>query len=242
MWDSDEENSIPHFMVVPLHAEEDWLPMLNGLSPFDPGDAPVLFLSPHPDDESLAAGGLLAAQRARGKRVTLVAVTDGENAYADNAGLGHLRTREQTLAAARLGIANENILRLHMVDSGLNSELNALIERLLPHVSATTHIVAPWPHDFHPDHEACGRAALELARRTGARLTFYFFWTWHRGAPSLMKDFQLKSFALSPAQQKSKARAIAFHASQLQHKSGDPILHEIHLWPARLAFEVYLPA
>jgi LmbE family N-acetylglucosaminyl deacetylase len=130
-------------MIVPLHAEQDWLPMLTCLHSFDPGNAPILFLSPHPDDESLAAGGLLAAQRERGVEITLVAVTDGENAYIDNMGLGDLRSHEQTLAAARLGLANENILRLHIVDSDVKSEQNALVERLLPYVSSETHIVAP---------------------------------------------------------------------------------------------------
>jgi LmbE family N-acetylglucosaminyl deacetylase len=229
-------------MVVPLHTEQDWLPMLTGLPPFDPGNAPILFLSPHPDDESLGAGGLLAAQRERGIAITLVAITDGENAYADNAGLGRLRTREQTLAAAHLGISDDDILRLHIADSGVKSEQGALVERLLPHASSETHILAPWPHDFHPDHEACGQTALELSRRTGARVTFYFFWTWHRGAPVLLEDLSLQAFPLTPAQRAAKADALAFHRSQFHHSSGDPILHDVHLWPARLSFEVYLPA
>jgi LmbE family N-acetylglucosaminyl deacetylase len=227
-------------MVVPLHAEQDWLPKLAGLPPFISGGAPMLLLSPHPDDESLAAGGLLAAQCERGVAVTLVAVTDGEHAYAEGEGLGEVRIREQTLAAARLGISAEDILRLHLPDSGVMTE--TLVERLLPQTSSMTHIVAPWPRDFHPDHEACGEAALELRRRTGARLTFYFFWTWHRGAPALLEDLELQVFPLTPAQQLAKAEALAMHVSQLQHASGEPILHDIHLWPARLPFEVYLPA
>jgi LmbE family N-acetylglucosaminyl deacetylase len=229
-------------MVVPLHAEQDWLPLLTGLPLFDPGTAPILFLSPHPDDESLAAGGLLAAQREKGRPVTIIAVTDGENAYADNISLHETRTHEQTLAAARLGVASENILRLHIEDSNVKSEQNALIKRLLPHTSPETHIVAPWPHDFHPDHEACGQTALELSRRTSARLTFYFFWTWHRGMPVLLEDINLHVFPLTPAQQAAKTEALAFHRSQLHHASGDPILHDVHLWPARLPFEIYLPA
>jgi LmbE family N-acetylglucosaminyl deacetylase len=133
-------------MVVPLHAEQDWLPLLTGLPSFDPGTAPILFLSPHPDDESLVAGGLLAAQREKGRPVTIIAVSDGENAYADNISLHDLRTHEQTLAAARLGVASENTLRLHIEDSSVKSEQNALIKCLLPHTSPETHIVAPWLH------------------------------------------------------------------------------------------------
>ena len=83
---------------------------------------------------------------------------------------------------------------------------------------------------------------LGIARRTGCRLTFYFFWTWHRGAPALVRNLRLHAFPLTAEQRQAKAEALAFHASQLQHPSGDPILHDVHLWPARLAFEVYLPA
>lgn len=229
-------------MVIPLHAACDWLPTLSGLKAFTPGDAPVLLLSPHPDDESLATGGLLAAQRERGVPVTLVAVTDGEHAYAESTGLGTIRIQEQTAAALRLGIAKDDIVRLHITDSSVKVYQDELVERLLPLVSRETHIVAPWPRDFHPDHEACGEAALELTRRTGARLTFYFFWTWHRGTPSLLDGLELHAFPLTAAQQKAKADALALHGSQLAHTSGDPILHEEHLWPARLPFEVFLPA
>ncbi|MEA3217099.1 MAG: hypothetical protein QOJ19_3255 [Acidimicrobiia bacterium] len=41
----------------------------------------VLMISPHPDDEVLAAGGLLRQLAASGARVELAAVTDGEAAF-----------------------------------------------------------------------------------------------------------------------------------------------------------------
>jgi len=229
-------------MVVPLHQEQDWMPVFSQLGSFTMGDEPVVFLSPHPDDETLAAGGLLAALRERGVPVTLVAVTDGENAYQENAGLADLRAREQTVAVAELGIASEDVIRLHVIDSSVTLHREDLIYRLLPLVSRESHLVAPWPHDFHPDHEACGEAAQALARRTGARLTYYFFWTWHRGTPALCNGLALQSLALTEAQQEAKKKALAIYVSQLSHPSGDPILHDIHLWPARLPFEVFLPA
>lgn len=218
------------------------MPVFSGLTPFSPGDARVVLLSPHPDDETLATGGFLAAQRERGIPVTLVAVTDGENAYPENRGLAECRICEQADAATYLGIAGEDIVRLRITDSSVKAYQAALVERLLRLVSTESHIVAPWPRDFHPDHEACGEAALEVARRTGARLTFYFFWSWHRGTPALFDGLALQAFALTEAQREAKRRALARFASQLSHPSGDPILHDVHLWPARLPFEVFLPA
>ena len=229
-------------MVVPLHTQEDWMPLLDGLTAFVPGSDAIAILSPHPDDETLAVGGLITAQRERGYPVKLIAVTDGENAYPENGGLADQRIAEQTRAAERLGIDANDLLRLHLTDSGVAAKQCVLIKRLLPYVSRETHLLAPWPDDFHPDHEACGRAAKEIALQTGCQLTFYFFWTWHRGTPDLLRGLPLRRLELAKSHQDAKAEALAMHVSQLDHPSGDPILHAIHLWPAMLPFEVYLPA
>jgi LmbE family N-acetylglucosaminyl deacetylase len=229
-------------MVVPICSQCDWRRILTGLPAFLPGSAPMLVIAPHPDDETLATGGLLCAQRGNHVSIMIAAVTNGENAYAGNEGLGELRITEQTLAAARLGIGSESLLRLQIADTKVGLNRSTVVERLLPFTTSETHILAPWPYDFHPDHEACGVAARELAEQTGARLTFYFFWTWHRGTPALLEGLGLHAFPLDAAQRIAKAEALAFHASQLHHPSGDPILHDIHLWPALLPFEVYLPA
>lgn len=228
-------------MVVPICSECDWGSVLTALPAFCPGSAPMLVIAPHPDDETLAIGGLLCAQRGDDVSIMIAAVTNGENAYAGYEGLGELRIREQTLAAGRLGIGSENLMRLQIADTEVSLHRSTIVERLRPFITSQTHILAPWPSDFHPDHEACGVAAQELAQQTGARLTFYFFWTWHRGTPALLEGLDLHSFTLSVEQQTAKAEALAFHASQLHHPSGDPILYSIHLWPALLPFEVYLP-
>jgi LmbE family N-acetylglucosaminyl deacetylase len=229
-------------MVVPLCAQEEWMPVFDGLPEFEPGERRVVLISPHPDDETLAAGGLIQALRERGVPVTLVAVTDGECAYAPvgDARLAEVRTVEQMQAAERLGVGREEVVRLHLPDSDVRAKKAELLDRLRPYVTAEAHVIAPWPKDFHPDHEVCGEVAKELAERTGALLTFYVFWTWHRGTPETLRGLTMEAFSLTAEQQAGKAEALGMHASQLGHASGDPILHEEHLWPARLPFEVYL--
>lgn len=206
----------------------------------------MLVITPHPDDETLGAGGLIASQRARGVSTVVVAVTDGENAYPDaypgERELGALRCVEQQMALQHLGVAPAEIHRLRLPDSDVAAHEHDLIQRLLPMASSATHIVAPWKGDFHPDHEACGRAAEEVARRTGASLTSYFFWTWHRGSAETLSGLPLRSFALDPRFAAAKARALACHRSQLVREHGEPILPESVLGPARRSFEVYLPS
>jgi LmbE family N-acetylglucosaminyl deacetylase len=226
-------------MVTPLKSEAEWSPLLATIPLYQPPQKPLIVIAPHPDDETLGAGGLIAAHRARNLPVTVIAVTDGEHAYTDNTGLAALRSEEQTQALARLGVAAENIIRFHLTDSSVTKQEAELQQRLTPLIAADTLLCAPWLGDFHPDHEACARAAAAAARTTDAELLSYFFWTWHRGTPSTLQFLDLKKFLLTPSQCESKLQALACHHSQLHHNPEPEILPEDLLWPAQLPFEVF---
>ncbi len=115
-----------------------------------------------------------------------------------------------------------------------------LVDKLLPFVTKDTHLVAPWRGDFHPDHEACGRAAEQVAFQTGATLTSYFFWTWHRGTTTSLDKLGAAFISSeSSVHLQSKSKALQCHRSQLTHDSGEPILPENLLAPARRPFEVF---
>jgi LmbE family N-acetylglucosaminyl deacetylase len=221
--------------------ESEWLSCLSGLSTWQPPSIPTLVIAPHPDDETLGAGGLIATLRARGVDVHVVAVTDGENAYEDGVDLAPVRQREQAEALALLGVEPDQITRLHLTDSGLAGSEDLLLALLLPLTSGEMHIIAPWTGDFHPDHEVCGRAAERVARQKQARLTSYFFWTWHRGKIDTLHGLPLVCFPIGEEQQRAKRSALLCHRSQLEHASGQPILPEYLLAPAYRPFEVYLP-
>lgn len=233
-------------MVIPITKESAWLERISDLPEWHPSKAPVLLIAPHPDDETLGAGGFIADRIAHGVDVTVLAVTDGENAYLDAEPdvLAATRRIEQTKALQRLGLSPANIIRLHLPDSDVTKHLSVLIDRLRSFVSKETHIVAPWRGDFHPDHEACGLAAETVSSETGAKLTSYFFWTWHRGTPALLDELlmgglSLHSFPLTSSLLEAKSAALLCHQSQLSRESGDPILPNYLLAPAYRPFEVF---
>lgn len=226
-------------MIVPLVHEAEWLDALKNLQPWIPPRKPILLIAPHPDDESLAAGGFIAAQRARGLEITVVAVTDGENAYPQNSGLAKRRRTEQAKALARLGVEPECIVRLQLPDSDVESHESELVDRLLELVSVDTHVIAPWRFDFHPDHQACGRAAEKASHEANATLSSYFFWTWHRGTTDVLDGLELRRFPLDTELLAAKSDAVQCHRSQLMRKGGEPILPELLLAPARRPFEVF---
>jgi LmbE family N-acetylglucosaminyl deacetylase len=243
---NERHTSISHLiysdrMIVPIATQEDWRSIFLAARPWTPPCARTVVISPHPDDESLAVGGLIAAMTSTGARVQVLAVTDGENAYASESGLGRIRVQEQQRALQALGVDSSEIVRLGLPDSSVAAHELELTDSIRSLITSDTHVIAPWPGDFHPDHESCGRAAMQAAAFTGAGVTFYFFWTWHRGTPLLLRDRPIVSFELSLDQQRAKAQAICCHESQLVHSSCQPILPDSLLWPAREPFEVFLP-
>ena len=205
-----------------------------------------MVLAPHPDDETLGAGALIATLRMRGVPVTVVAATDGENAYDaapdQCAALGRTRELEQREALAVLGVPPEAIHRLRLSDSGLHLCEDRLTALLMNIAQPGMHLIAPWSGDFHPDHEACARAAATVAQAKGLPLTSYFFWTWHRGENSVLADLPVRRFIPGEAALQAKEQALRCHHSQLEHDQFDPILPRRLLGPAYWPFEVFLPA
>jgi LmbE family N-acetylglucosaminyl deacetylase len=226
--------------IVPLTPEAEWLPAFVNLADWEPPFVPTLVLAPHPDDETLGAGGLIAKLRRAGVPVTIVAITDGENAYAGTPRLGDIRVLEQNEAVQRLGVPKHMIHRLHLPDRDVSDYEDQLVKLLLPLVTADVHLVAPWQHDFHPDHEAAGRAAARVAQSKNVPITYYVFWTWHRGIPAMLHGLPVAKLLLSEAELKSKLHALQAHVSQFEHGDGQPILSPELLVPAQRPFEVYI--
>jgi LmbE family N-acetylglucosaminyl deacetylase len=176
-----------------------------------------------------------------GSGVRVLAVTDGENASAGEPGLGYICVGEQQRALQALGVDSSEIVRLAFPDNSVAAHEPEWTDSIRSLHTSDTHVIAPWQGDFHSDHESCGRAAVLAADYTGAGVTFYFFWTWHRGTLSLLRNLPLLRFELFVGQQRAKAQAICCQESQLVHSTRQPILPASLLWPAREPFEVFLP-
>lgn len=213
---------------------------------WQPDSSPVLVIAPHPDDETLGAGALIATLRASNVPVTVVTVTDGENCYdvapEEREHIRYTRTGEQTAALARLGVGTSNTHRLHLEDSGLHLLEDELTAALMRHATPGMRLMAPWIGDFHPDHVACARAAAAVAQAKGLPLTSYFFWTWHRGEQSVLDEFSVRRFMPEAPALRAKSEALACHTSQLHRSEGEPILPARLLGPAYWPFEIFLPS
>lgn len=186
---------------------------------------PILVLAPHPDDESLGCGALLAAAF-DGPGAHVACLTDGSRSHRSAdfppRRLAELRRAELEAAVAALGGGGGDVTTFgrpdgHLAGSadgmrGCARDVAALADRTRAHL-----LLATCPLDRHPDHVATARIALAVAReRPDLRLLFYPIWArWED--PALTKARRLAGAMryATAARRGRKERAIAAHASQL---------------------------
>ncbi|NAZ83072.1 hypothetical protein GTR02_14730 [Kineococcus sp. R8] len=142
-------------------------------------DAPVVFLVPHADDETLTMGPAVERAVAEGRHVVVVLVTDGRASGARAfTGLpveefSAARDREFLAACAALGVAEEQVFLAHTVDGALTPGLaRAVVGTWTGLFPAGGFRTTTWT-DAHRDHAALGAALRDLAPTTGGDVRFY---------------------------------------------------------------------
>ena len=152
-------------------------------------DDRLMVIVPHPDDESLAAGGLLQRARAAGAAARVVFATAGENnawtqrllerrvriGRADRERFGARRRGEALAALSCLGIDAGEAAFLGFPDQGITALLTSGDEEALHRLAAQidlfrpTLLVAPAAPDLHPDHSALAVLTRLALSRTAPR-------------------------------------------------------------------------
>ncbi|GAN77087.1 PIG-L deacetylase family protein [Acidisphaera rubrifaciens] len=185
---------------------------------------PFTVLAPHPDDESLGCGGLIAQAAAAGIPAHVVVLTDGTGSHPNSRrfpapALAALREGEARAAVRALGLSADRVAFLHAPDTRAphaGPAFDALVDALALRLRATGSrtLFATWRHDPHGDHAAAHLIAAAAARRAGARLMSYPVWGW-----TLPDDTEVDAPAAMrldvSGQLAAKRRAIAAHRSQM---------------------------
>lgn len=196
--------------------------------------ARLTVLAPHPDDESLAAGGLIQRALARGVPVDIVFATAGENNpwpqrwLERRVSIGDreraawaVRRRAEALAALRcLGAQTVGVHWLDWPDGGVTQRLiddlhdaRARVQGLLA-ATRPTLLVLPDLADRHPDHSALHvLVELALAGCADALRPQCLGYLLHGRARAGFAG-QVR-FALTASEQAAKRAAIHAHASQV---------------------------
>jgi LmbE family N-acetylglucosaminyl deacetylase len=192
---------------------------------WSPPAGPLVVVAPHPDDETLGAGGLIHTWAARHELpVLIVSVTDGEAACPEIPDLATVRRAELEAAQCELATRNIELIHLRIPDGRVEQHERELAAALRDITPDRATIVAPFEEDGHPDHDATGRIAREVADRRDAMIAQYPIWAWHRATPAIFASRALGSFMLSPAAQRAKQSAIRRYRSQLSDRPGGAIV------------------
>jgi LmbE family N-acetylglucosaminyl deacetylase len=213
----------------------------------------VAIVAPHPDDESLGCGGLIARLAALGRPPLVIVVSDGTGSHPNSRSfpaerLRALREEETRAAVAALGLPlPPHFLRLRdtAVPHPGNPDFAEAVERIasaLPPEGVDT-IAVSFRDDPHCDHQASFALAAAVIART-ARLLEYVIWNDEAATatPPGFRPLRLDIAGVLDA----KLRAIACHQSQTSDLiSDDP--DGFRLEPAMLRrferpWETYLEA
>lgn len=189
------------------------------------GSGTCLVLAPHPDDESLGCGGLIAACCAAGRPPAVAILTDGSGSHPGSrsyppASLAALRKAEVTTAVGHLGLPVERLVFMGARDTKAPHH-GAAFDRLTRHLAAwlvafdCTTIFVPWRHDPHSDHVSAALLGEAAARFVNAHLIAYPVWGWKLSPDATAPDVQVRGWRLDiRAHLPVKRRAIAAHVSQ----------------------------
>jgi LmbE family N-acetylglucosaminyl deacetylase len=193
----------------------------------------LIVVAPHPDDESLGCGGLIAAATTDGIPVRIVVVSDGAGSHPNSvshppARLRRLRESETLAAVAELGVSADAVSFLGLPDRYVPTEgpeAAAAIARIVAIAQAcgAELMTVTWQHDPHHDHQAAFALARAACRQLpGVRLCAYPIWGWTLPADHVLPDGMPQGFRLSIERYlPAKLRAIAAHRSQISRLIDD---------------------
>ncbi len=181
----------------------------------------VLLLSPHPDDDVLGCGGLLAHLSKEGAKIRVVYFDDGARGSESGKRDPDLiwQREEEAIKALRLiDVSEVKFLRLKNLPA--QKDLwKAVFKELKTRPNDL--VLLPSEHDWHPDHSALAKAsyfAYQKLKSPKLKLWSYFVW----GVSELNLIFPIDKYL------KTKKEAILCHKSQLKVKPYDEAIFSMN--------------
>lgn len=193
-----------------------------------PPAGPILVVAPHPDDETLGCGGLIARSVRENRALHVVFVTDGAASHPGSRAwsrerLAAQREAEAAEALRRLGAGAVPRSFLGLPDAAMPAPGTQAYAKALAAFAAILDaldpalVVLPWRRDPHCDHRGSWALAMQALSGLDPRpeVIEYAIWLDEIGAPGdrpLSGEVEAIALDVSPALKRDALRA---HRSQL---------------------------
>ncbi len=172
----------------------------------------ALVLAPHPDDEVLGCGGVIARKVHSNAAVWIAYLTDGRDGVAgDPEAAAALREREAREATSILGVPEDHLFFLRFPDGRLvdhfetaRARIRILVEEL-----GIEELFVPYGREYHPDHVAASRIA-RACLRPSMRLYEYPIWY----GPWIWRRLRGRARWAALAQLRELRRAVRIHVAE----------------------------
>jgi len=145
-----------------------------------------LIIAPHPDDETLGCGAVIARASREGTPVTVLVIGDGSGSHTDvevdTEELSRSRRAELTNALAELGAAPDGVVTLDFPDSTFARQIDPIAKAIAAVVRdfQPDDVYVTSADERHPDHRAAclatARAVVELPNPPS--VFEYGVWLW----------------------------------------------------------------
>jgi LmbE family N-acetylglucosaminyl deacetylase len=211
----------------------------------------ALVFAPHPDDEVLGCGGIIALKAQAGARVKVVVMTDGRASHRtliSEEDLVKMRRAEAKEAAVQLGLVANDYVFLEFEDHRLMQQRDAAIDWVLEIIDRfePEEVYVPHRRDGISDHVETNWIVREALNRIKRSITLleYPVWLWNcwpwtqsgencaygnimRRALKMARDivdvvFFCRARVVISDVLDRKGAALAAYRSQVQRFNGDP--------------------
>ena len=211
----------------------------------------AVIIAPHPDDEIIGTGGLLAEFTAMAFETLIISVTDGEASLDGSqvwtrAALRVRRIEESIAALHAIGFDPDNVVRLHIADGHIRDNQQELTKLLRWYLRDGDLVITPCSKNGNPDYVACSRAVVDAVNPDGTAVAEVPVWTWQWVNPDDDAELPWPSIVrigLSRDAQVRKRHALEFFETQLRpdpHASSTPALNATTLRHFDRPFETLL--
>lgn len=234
------------YIIRRLHIS--YLRLLSNNVSIRPTDI-TLIVAPHPDDEVIGCGGLIARMVNEGNIPHIIVMTGGEGSHNGccDTGKGDIVNARRKLtrnALAILGVPESHIHELDFPDGGISSShpQTQRLKELIENVNPRTVLVPHWGEGW-PDHIKTAEIVKGILQ-SGTEIWEYCVWMWYYNVWRGLDWRNGATLSMTQQEHDLKLRAMAAYTTPLapcgKPWSGvlPPLFIKANQWDKELYFKV----